>query len=110
MLMGLLLMTALADLEAQVRLNDRFPEAKNGHTYVIAHRGVHRGIPENSLPAYQKAIDLGCDFIEIDVRSTKDGKIVSVHNSSIDAYVSGLSGKVKDFTLEEIAIKLKWRN
>lgn len=102
MLMGLLLMTALADLEAQVRLNDRFPEAKNGHTYVIAHRGVHRGIPENSLPAYQKAIDLGSDFIEIDVRSTKDGKIVSVHNSSIDAYVNGLSGKVKDFTLAEL--------
>ena len=30
------------------------PEPKNGHTYVIAHRGAHKGIPENSLAAYQK--------------------------------------------------------
>ena len=37
-------------------------KAKNG-LYVVAHRGAHIGIPENSLQAYQKAIDLGCDFI-----------------------------------------------
>lgn len=78
------------------------PPPKNGNTYVIAHRGVHNGIPENSLPAYQKAIDLGCDFIEIDIRTTKDGSLVSVHNSTIDAYVNGAKGKVEDYTLEEI--------
>jgi len=50
---------------------------------------VHNGIPENSLAAYQKAIDLGCDFVEIDVRTTKDGRFVSVHNSTIDSYVEG---------------------
>lgn len=71
-----------------------FPEPKNKSTYVIAHRGVHNGIPENSLPAYQKAIDLGCDFIEIDARETKDGRIVSIHNSTIDAYVKGGKGKM----------------
>lgn len=75
---------------------------KNGNTYVIAHRGVHIGIPENTLPAYQKAIDLGCDFVEIDARSTKDGHIVSIHNSTIDAYVDDKKGRVNDFTLEEI--------
>lgn len=75
---------------------------KNGNTYVIAHRGVHDDIPENSLAAYQKAIDLGCDFIEIDIRTTKDGGLVSVHNSTIDAYVNGAKGKVEDFTLQEI--------
>ncbi|MFP6616763.1 MAG: glycerophosphodiester phosphodiesterase [Candidatus Hydrogenedentota bacterium] len=46
---------------------------RNGGIYVIAHRGAHQGIPENTLEAYQKAIDLGCDFVEIDVRTTKDG-------------------------------------
>lgn len=75
---------------------------KNGNTYVIAHRGVHIGIPENTLPAYQKAIDLGCDFVEIDVRSTRDGHIVSIHNSTIDAYVEGKSGRINDFTLAEL--------
>ncbi len=78
------------------------PPPKNGNTYVIAHRGVHQGIPENTLAAYQKAIDLGCDFIEIDIRTTKDGGLVSVHNATVDAYVSQVKGHVRDFTLEEI--------
>ena len=75
---------------------------KNGDIYVVAHRGVHQGIPENTLPAYQKAIDLGCDFVEIDVRTTKDGKFVSIHNDEVDKYASGISGKVKDFTYKEL--------
>ncbi|MCB9260668.1 MAG: glycerophosphodiester phosphodiesterase family protein [Ignavibacteriales bacterium] len=79
-----------------------FPKPKNGNTYVIAHRGAHKNIPENTLAAYQKAIDLGCDFVEIDVRKTKDGKFVSIHNSTIDNYVEGKTGKVKDFTLTEL--------
>jgi glycerophosphoryl diester phosphodiesterase len=76
-------------------------KAKNG-LYVVAHRGAHIGIPENSLPAYQKAIDLGCDFIEIDVRTTKDGKFVSMHNPTVDEYVTGLSGNVSELSLVEI--------
>jgi len=79
-----------------------FPKPKHGNTYVIAHRGAHNGIPENSLPAFQKAIDLGCDFIEIDTRLTKDKIIVSVHNSTIDKYVKGKTGKVNDYTLAEL--------
>jgi glycerophosphoryl diester phosphodiesterase len=74
----------------------------NNKIYVIAHRGAHQGIPENSLPAYQKAIDLGCDFVEIDVRTTKDRKFVSVHNSTIDSYVQGQKGRVKEMTLAEL--------
>jgi glycerophosphoryl diester phosphodiesterase len=78
-----------------------FRKPKNG-IFVIAHRGAHLGIPENSLPAYQKAIDLGCDFVEIDVRTTKDGQFVSVHNSSIDSYVNNKTGSVKNMTLAEL--------
>jgi glycerophosphoryl diester phosphodiesterase len=78
-----------------------FRKPKNG-VYVIAHRGAHQGIPENSLPAYQKAIDLGCDFVEIDVRTTKDGKFVSVHNANIDNYTEGKTGSVKSMTLAEL--------
>ncbi len=74
----------------------------NNKIYVIAHRGAHQGIPENSLPAYKKAIDLGCDFVEIDIRTTKDGKFVSVHNSTIDNYTTGKKGSVKDLTLAEL--------
>jgi glycerophosphoryl diester phosphodiesterase len=83
---------------------DGFPlkRPNNGNVYVVAHRGVHDGIPENTLAAYQKAIDLGADFVEIDVRTTKDGRLVSVHNSTIDAYVDGITGPVRDFTLAEL--------
>lgn len=78
------------------------PKPRQGGCYVIAHRGAHEGIPENSLPAFRRAIELGCDFVELDTRATKDGVVVSVHNSSIDAYVQGYTGKVKDFTLAEL--------
>lgn len=71
-------------------------------TYVVAHRGAHEGIPENTLAAYQKAIDLGCDFIEVDLRETKDGHIVSVHNATIDAYTTDAKGLVKSFTLAQL--------
>ena len=90
---------------------------KNGKVYVIAHRGVHNEIPENSLAAYQKAIDLGCDFVEIDARTTKDGEIVSIHNKTVDAYVVGKTGMVSELTLAELKsldigerLGSKWKN
>lgn len=75
---------------------------KHGGVYVAAHRGAHQGIPENTLAAYRHAIELGADFVEIDVRTTKDGKFVSVHNSSIDSYAPGHTGQVAEMTLEEL--------
>jgi glycerophosphoryl diester phosphodiesterase len=90
------------DGKVQAAKQEYFPKPRHGNTYVIAHRGAHMGIPENSLAAIQKAIDLGCDFVEIDTRATKDGRIVSVHNASIDQYVIGKTGMVKDFTLTEL--------
>ena len=76
---------------------------KHGGVYVMAHRGAHQGIPENTLAAYQKAIDIGVDFVEIDLRTTKDGKHISCHNGSVDAYTSGaLKGNVRDHTLAEL--------
>ena len=93
------------------------PEPRHGGIYVVAHRGAHIGIPENTLAAYQKAIDLGCDYIEIDVRTTKDGHYVSIHNKDVDAYTQDATGLVKDFTLAELQaldigsrIDPKWKN
>ena len=86
----------------QDKTDENFRKPRNGNTFVVAHRGAHIGIPENSLPAFQKAIDLGIDFVEIDTRLTKDGQIVSVHNSTIDQYVLGHKGKVSDYTLAEL--------
>jgi glycerophosphoryl diester phosphodiesterase len=90
---------------------------KNGSLYVIAHRGVHNSIPENSLPAYEEAIRIGCDYVEIDVRTTSDNRLVSIHNSSTDEYIKGKGAKVKSLTFSELR-KLdigihsgeKWKN
>jgi glycerophosphoryl diester phosphodiesterase len=76
---------------------------KNGHTYVIAHRGAHVGTPENTLAAYRKAIELGADVVEIDIRTTKDGRFVSVHNRTVGVYVqNGTDRAVRDMTLAEL--------
>ncbi len=75
---------------------------RHGGVYVVAHRGAHQGLPENSLAAYRKAIDLGVDFIEIDVRTTKDNHFVSIHNSEINRHGRGTSLRVADLTLAEV--------
>jgi len=78
---------------------------RHGGIYVVAHRGAHyeQNIPENTIPAYQKAIDFGVDFVEIDVRTTKDGYFVSVHNENVNQYVlEDYNRKVADMTLTEL--------
>lgn len=79
-----------------------FPPPNHGGVYVIAHRGAHNGIPENTLAAYRRAVELGCDFVEVDLRMTADGQIVSVHNSTVDAYTKDATGPVKNFTLAQL--------
>ncbi len=76
---------------------------KHGGVYVVAHRGAHNGIPENTIPAYKKAIELGVDFVEIDVRMTKDHHFVSCHNEDINKYTVGdKPGKISEMTLAEL--------
>ena len=67
----------------------------------IAHRGEHLHHPENTLSAYQAAIDAGADFIEVDVRTTSDGKLVMMHDATVDSMTNG-KGAVKDLTLAQV--------
>lgn len=55
---------------------------------VCAHRGASVELPENSLQAFQRAIDLGADWIETDVCPTADGKLVLIHDPSTGNYCS----------------------
>jgi glycerophosphoryl diester phosphodiesterase len=68
---------------------------------VISHRGEHLHHPENTLPAFQAAIAAGADYIELDVRTTSDGKFVLMHDSTLDRTTNG-SGEVRKHTLDEI--------
>lgn len=68
---------------------------------VWAHRGASGYAPENTLSAFQKAIDMEADGIELDIQMTKDGEIVVIHDEWIDRTSDG-KGWVKDYTLEEL--------
>lgn len=68
---------------------------------VFAHRGFSAAYPENTMLAFQKAIEAGADGIELDVHLTKDDKIVVIHDETIDRTTNG-SGEVRSFTLEEL--------
>ena len=71
-------------------------------TSVWAHRGACGYAPENTLAAFQKAIELKADGIELDVQMTKDGELVIIHDETVNRVSNG-SGKVKDFTYEELS-------
>src|ERR1051326_5020446 len=68
---------------------------------VISHRGEHLRHPENTLPAFRSAIEAGADFIEVDVRTTSDGKLVLMHDATVDRCTNG-HGEVAKMTFEEI--------
>lgn len=70
-------------------------------TLKIAHRGASKYAPENSLEAFRKAIKLKADVVEFDVRQTKDGRIVVMHDESVDRNTDG-SGLIKNLTFKEI--------
>ena len=68
---------------------------------VAAHRGNVEGFPENTMPAFESAYSLGVDMIELDLRMTKDGEIVVIHDPSVDRTSDG-HGLVSDMTLAEL--------
>ncbi|WP_158794784.1 glycerophosphodiester phosphodiesterase family protein [Granulicella sp. L60] len=68
---------------------------------VISHRGEHLHHPENTMPAFQAAIDAGADYFELDVRTTSDGKFVIMHDNTLDRTTNG-TGEVYKHTFDEI--------
>ena len=77
------------------------------HLVIIAHRGSHSNVPENTLAAYEKAIKEGADYVEIDLRSTKDGHLVIMHDESV-MKMTGKKALVKDLSYSEIKdLKIK---
>ena len=68
---------------------------------VIAHRGASVQAPENTLAAFNLAVEQEADAIEFDVDLTRDGHVVIMHDATIDRTTNG-RGRVGDLTLEEI--------
>jgi glycerophosphoryl diester phosphodiesterase len=67
----------------------------------VAHRGASGNYPENTLLAFQKALEVGVDEIELDLYLTKDGHLIIMHDSTVDRTTDG-TGAISDLTLAEI--------
>ena len=67
----------------------------------IGHRGARAYEPENTLRSFRKALELGVNAVELDVRMTKDGEIVVIHDAEVDRTTNG-TGLVSTLTLKEI--------
>jgi glycerophosphoryl diester phosphodiesterase len=67
----------------------------------VAHRGASGNYPENTLLAFQKALEIGVDEIELDLYLTKDGHLIIMHDSTVDRTTDG-TGAISDLTLAEI--------
>ena len=68
---------------------------------VVAHRGFSGRFPENTLRAIEEALKLPIDCIELDVRRTRDGTLVIIHDETVDRTTNG-NGRVRDLTWNEI--------
>ena len=78
------------------------PDSPGSNVVFVAHRGaVGHGQPENTLAAFRQAIASGAEAIEIDLRGTKDGEIVVIHDATVDRTTNG-RGAVADKSLAEL--------
>jgi len=67
----------------------------------IGHRGAWGYEPENTILSFKKAVELGADFVELDVHLTKDNQLIVIHDETLNRTTTG-KGKVKEKTLAEI--------
>ena len=72
-----------------------------GHPFVVAHRGASAERPEHTLAAYELALKEGADGVECDVRLTRDGHLVCVHDRRVDRTSNG-TGLVSEMTLAQL--------
>ena len=70
-------------------------------TWVIAHRGASADERENTLPAFERAIELGADFVELDVQASADGALVVFHDLDLDR-LTPLRGPLRRRALAEL--------
>lgn len=69
--------------------------------HVAAHRGAHMDYPENSMESLKEAINLGASIVEVDVRATKDGILLLMHDNTVDRTTTG-KGKISELTYAEV--------
>lgn len=73
----------------------------NSKPAVFAHRGARRVAPENTLPAFERALAMGVAGLEFDVHLTRDGRLVVIHDFTVDKTTNG-HGVVAAMTAAEV--------
>ncbi|QQA41724.1 glycerophosphodiester phosphodiesterase family protein [Pelagovum pacificum] len=68
---------------------------------VVCHRGINHIAPENTMESAALTYDMGCDWLELDVRQAKDGTIVVMHDPTVDRTTDG-TGRVSEMTAEQL--------
>ena len=79
----------------------KYIQEPGDHFTVIAHRGASAYFPENTLAAFQGAIDLKADMVEMDIQLTADGEVVVFHDEIITRCTGG-GGRIADHTLVQL--------
>ncbi len=97
----LLLFLAVAAALLQAPPAERTPHFVERAPVNIAHAGAQAHAPQNTIPAFELAVELGADVLEMDLQLTADDVLVVIHDGTVDRTTDG-SGHVRDLTLEEI--------
>lgn len=104
-LLGLTISSFAQDRVSLIR--EKLLNRNQSSVIVVAHRGDWRNFPENSLEAIDNAIKMGVDVVELDVQRTKDGKLILMHDSTLNRTTTG-EGQISEITLDSIQkIRLK---
>jgi len=84
----------------RVSLRQRLVQER-GRVWVVGHRGAMGHRPENTLVSFEHGLELGADWIELDVHLTQDGALAVIHDESVDRTTDG-HGLVRDHSLLEL--------
>src|SRR5918912_617430 len=76
-------------------------EQERGRVWVVGHRGAMGHCPENTLASFERGLDLGADWVELDVHLSRDGALVVIHDETLERTTNG-AGLVKDHDLAEL--------
>jgi glycerophosphoryl diester phosphodiesterase len=76
-------------------------QLENPGVKVVAHRGAMTDRPENTMAAFERALELGADIVELDVRTSSDGRLFILHDPRVDRTTNG-TGRASDLTWEEL--------
>src|SRR5438270_14072854 len=76
-------------------------QQERGRVWVVGHRGAMGHSPENTMASFERGLELGADWIELDVHLSRDGALVVIHDETLDRTTNG-HGLVREHALSEL--------